>query len=65
MVPGSTVIHVNERLGHVPKLEKLDHPLVFLLTISLGVAAVWAFISWGLASLGWTGPLGLFKGGAQ
>lgn len=44
-------------------LEKLDHPLVFLFTISIGVAAMWALIGWALASLGWTGPLGIFKGG--
>lgn len=44
-------------------LEKLDHPLVFLFTISIGVAAVWALLSWALVSVGWTGPLGLFKGG--
>lgn len=44
-------------------LEKLDHPLVFLLTLTIGVFATAAFLSWGLAKLGWTGPLGLFKGG--
>ena len=46
-------------------LEKLDHPLVFLFTISIGVAAMWAIFSIILVKLGWTGPLGLFKGGAQ
>lgn len=40
-----------------------DHPIVFLFVIAVGVAAVWGIISWGLVSLGWTGPLGLFKGG--
>lgn len=40
-----------------------DHPIIFLFVIAIGVAAVWAIISWGLIKLGWTGPLGLFKGG--
>jgi len=40
-----------------------DHPIIFLFVIAIGVAAVWAIISWGLITLGWTGPLGLFKGG--
>lgn len=42
-----------------------DHPIIFLIVISLGVAAVWAIISWGLVKAGWTGPLGLFKGGVM
>jgi hypothetical protein len=50
----------------MPKsLEKLDHPIMFLFTISIGVAAMWAVIGYGLVKLGWTGPLGLFKGGVQ
>lgn len=44
-------------------LSDFDHPIVFLLVVSLGVAAVWAIISWALISTGFTGPLGLFKGG--
>ena len=47
------------------KLEKLDHPFVFLITITLGVFGMAAFISWGLSSMGLTGPLGIFKGGVQ
>jgi hypothetical protein len=43
--------------------EKLDHPLVFLFVITLGVIAMMAIISWGLSSAHITGPLGLFKGG--
>jgi hypothetical protein len=45
------------------KLEKLDHPLVFLFTMTIGVFAMAGLISWGLSSVGLTGPLGLFKGG--
>jgi hypothetical protein len=40
-----------------------DQPLIFLIVIAIGVAAIWGIISWGLITLGWTGPLGLFKGG--
>jgi len=45
------------------KKEDFDQPIIFLLVLSVGVAAMWAIISWGLITLGWTGPLGLFKGG--
>jgi len=47
------------------RLTDFDHPIVFLFVIAVGVAAVWAIISWGLVTLGWTGPLGLFKGGVM
>lgn len=47
------------------KLSNLDHPLIFLFTISIGVAAMWGVFSIVLTKLGWTGPLGLFKGGVQ
>jgi hypothetical protein len=66
MVSRPTLIDVrSERNTVAGTLEKLDHPLMFLFTISIGVAAVWALLGWGLAALGWTGPLGLFKGGVQ
>jgi hypothetical protein len=44
-------------------LAKLDHPLVFLLVITLGVIGMTSLLSWGFSSLHWTGPLGLVKGG--
>jgi hypothetical protein len=45
------------------KAEKLDHPLVFLFAITIGVVGMMAVMSWGFSSLHWTGPLGLIKGG--
>jgi len=47
----------------MPKPADFDHPLIFLFVMAVGIAAMWAVISWGLIKLGWTGPLGLFKGG--
>ena len=47
------------------KPENLDHPLIFLFTITIGVIGVMALLSWGFASLHWTGPLGLVKGGVH
>lgn len=44
-------------------MEHFDHPLVFLVVITLGVIAMMAIISWGLSAAHLTGPLGLFKGG--
>lgn len=41
-----------------------DHPLVFIVVVALGVIAIQALLSWMFMSLGWTGPLGLVKGGA-
>lgn len=40
-----------------------DHPIIFLFVMTVGVFAMAGIISWGLASVGMTGPLGLFKGG--
>jgi hypothetical protein len=45
------------------KAEDFDHPLIFLVGITFGVVGVIAILSWVFASLGWTGPLGLMKGG--
>lgn len=44
-------------------LEKYDQPLVFAIAITLTVLGMMAFLSWAFMSLGWTGPLGLVKGG--
>jgi hypothetical protein len=44
-------------------LQKFDHPLMFLFVMTIGVFAMASVISYGLAALGWTGPLGIFKGG--
>lgn len=45
------------------KPSDFDHPIIFLFVMTVGVFAMAAVISWGLVMLGWTGPLGLFKGG--
>lgn len=45
------------------KASNFDHPLIFLLVITMGVVALMALGSWGARNLGWTGPLGLLKGG--
>jgi hypothetical protein len=44
---------------------KLDQPVIFLFTVTVGVIAVMALLSWVFAALHWTGPLGLVKGGVQ
>lgn len=49
----------------MPKLEKLDQPILFAFTITLIVLGMGALLSWAFASLGWTGPLGLVKGGVM
>jgi hypothetical protein len=46
-------------------LEKLDHPVTFLLAMTLGVIGLSALLAWFFASMKWTGPLGLVKGGVQ
>jgi hypothetical protein len=47
------------------KIENFDHPLVFLFAITLGVVGMMSVLSWGFASLHWSGPLGLVKGGVH
>lgn len=44
-------------------LGKLDQPIVFALAIIFVVCGGIALLSWLFASLHWTGPLGLMKGG--
>lgn len=44
-------------------MEKYDHPLLFLFTVTLGVIGLMAVFSWLFASTNMTGPLGLVKGG--
>lgn len=45
------------------KLDALDHPVPFLLFTTLGVIAMMALLAWLFTTLGWSGPLGLVKGG--
>lgn len=47
------------------KAEDFDHPIIFLLTVTMGVVAMIAIISWGAASMGYTGLLSLLKGGVM
>jgi len=47
------------------KLTDFDQPLVFAFAITFTVIGMGAVISWAFASLGWTGPLGLMKGGVM
>lgn len=49
----------------MPKLDKFDQPILFALTITLIVVGMAALLSWVFAGLGWTGPLGLVKGGVM
>lgn len=44
-------------------LEKFDQPLVFAFAITFTVIGMMALLSWIFASLHWSGPLGLVKGG--
>jgi hypothetical protein len=45
------------------ELGKFDQPLVFAFAITFTVIGMMALLGWVFASLGWSGPLGLVKGG--
>jgi len=45
------------------KLESFDQPIVFALSVTMVVLGMMALLGWLFASLHWTGPLGLLKGG--
>ena len=47
------------------KAADFDHPIIFLFVVSVGVIAVMALLAWMFAALGWSGPLGLVKGGVK
>jgi hypothetical protein len=42
--------------------EKLDNPLVFIVLVSVGVAAVWKAAQFGFSKLGWAGGVSFFGG---
>lgn len=46
-------------------LENYDQPLIFAFAITFTVIGMMALLSWVFTSLGWTGPLGLVKGGVM
>ena len=45
--------------------KEYDQPLVFAFAITFTVIGMMALLSWVFTSLGWTGPLGLVKGGVM
>jgi hypothetical protein len=45
--------------------ETLDQPIVFAFSITFVVIGMIALLGWIFATLGWTGPLGLVKGGVM
>jgi len=45
------------------KAEQLNQPIVFAVAITFTVLGMMALMGWIFASLHWTGPLGLVKGG--
>lgn len=46
-------------------LGQYDQPLVFAFAITFTVIGMMALLGWVFSSLGWTGPLGLVKGGVM
>lgn len=49
----------------MPDLGKYDQPLVFAFAITFTVIGMMALLSWAFASMHWSGPLGLVKGGVM
>lgn len=47
------------------KLTDFDQPLVFAFAITFVVIGMMAILGWFFASMKWTGPLGLVKGGVR
>jgi hypothetical protein len=47
------------------KLTDLDQPLVFAFAITFTVVGMIAMLGWFFASMHWTGPLSLMKGGVM
>ncbi len=47
------------------KLQKLDHPVIFALSVTLVVVGTISVLSWLFNSLGWMGPLQVLKGGVS
>jgi len=47
------------------EMTKFDQPLVFAFAITFTVIGMTAVLGWLFASLHWTGPLSLVKGGVM
>jgi hypothetical protein len=47
------------------KMQKFDQPIIFAISITFVVLGMMALLAWIFASLGWSGPLGLVKGGTK
>jgi hypothetical protein len=47
------------------KATDFDQPIVFAFAVFFVVVGLTAVMSWFFASMGWTGPLGLLKGGVM
>lgn len=47
------------------KATDLDQPIVFAFAVFFVVVGLTAVASWFFAGMGWTGPLGLLKGGVM
>lgn len=47
------------------KLKDLDHPVLFLFFITLGVLGIMSIMGYFMQKLDWTGPLGFFKQGVM
>lgn len=54
-----------EKMAEKFKLTNLDQPLIFAISITFVVIGMMALLGWIFASVGWTGPLGLVKGGSK
>jgi hypothetical protein len=37
-------------------VEALDHPIIFILFVTLAVCGMSTMLTWGFKSLGWSGP---------
>lgn len=47
------------------RAEQFDQPLIFAISITFVVLGMMALMGWFFASVHWTGPLGLVKGGVM
>lgn len=47
------------------KASWLDHPLIFLIVMTMGVFSMGAVFAWIFYELGLSGPLALMKGGVK
>lgn len=61
MFPSGSTVDEEEEPTVDELRDSLDHPVFFVLVLTIAVFCTAAVYSWGFKAMGWPGPAGLFQ----